>query len=407
MQSAEQVSPLLSAAPERVERSTLRCAVVGCGYWGPNHLRVLSQQPPHEPRANNAIPAIISTTRSPLGSLPGAPVAQVELTAVDHDPQRLDWVAEHFPGVRREPDLSAVLDDPQIEAVVIATPTATHSEIVSAALRAGKHVLCEKPLCTEADEAEELVSLAEHVERVLMTGHTFLFNPGLEVLKGLIDSGELGELRYLASTRTNLGPIRSDVNVVYDLASHDVSIFNWLFGELPESVAAMGQAWVQTGIEDVSFVHLRYSQGRLASVQASWLDPKKVRQLTVVGSRRMATWDDLDRTSPVAIYDRGARAAREESGNDRLPKPTTWDGEVRLPQVPVIEPLRAQDESFLRAVRTGRVERSHGPFSADVVLVLSAICESLRQEGACVPVIRQRDRVSPLPQTTKAQPAAS
>jgi len=383
----------------------LGCAVIGCGYWGPNHLRVLSERLLDETRLS--IRKLAVATNHARVALPSCePISRVELTAVDHDPQRLDWVAEHFPEVRRELDLSAVLDDPRIDAVVIATPTVTHAEIVSAALRAGKHVLCEKPLCTQADEARELVSLAEHVERVLMTGHTFLFSPGLQVLKDLIDSGELGELRHLASIRANLGPIRSDVGVVYDLASHDVSIFNWLLGELPESVAAIGQAWLQPGVEDVADVHLRYPRGRLASLRVSWLDPEKVRQLTVVGSRRMATWNDLVPKNPLAVFDRGARLTQERSRSRHF-KAVTWDGEVRLPQIPAVEPLRAQDASFLRAVQTGHVEQSDGPFSADVVSVLSAICESLRQGGACAPVIPRGDRSIAQQRDGKSRPRAS
>ncbi len=330
-------------------------AVVGCGHWGPNHIRVFR-------------------------SLPGAEV----LYAIDVDPQRLERARALFPGLRLERDLAGALNDPLVDAVVVATPTQTHYEIVRDALRAGKHVLCEKPLCTTAAEAREVVQLADELGLVLMVGHVFLFNPGILKVKELVDSGEVGELQYMSATRTNLGPIRGDVNAAYDLATHDVSIFNFLLGSKPQLVSATGASFLQPGVEDVVFISLEYPGGTWANIRASWLDPKKVRQMTVVGTRKMVTWDDLDLTSPVAVYDKGANAVQEYADYGEFLRVTMWDGDVLLPKVQMQEPLKNQNQYFLDSLRSGKIDRSGPQFSLEVVQVLEAIAESLRNNGAPV-----------------------
>ena len=203
-------------------------------------------------------------------------------------------------------------------------------------------------------------------------------SPAIEKLKELVDSGELGALYYLSAFRTNLGPIRSDANAAYDLAAHDISIFNWLLGAEPEQVLATGASFLQPDVEDVVFISLRYPNGVLASIQASWLDPKKVRQITVVGSQRMATWDDLQLTSPIAIFDKGAVAQPESGDFGEFLRLSMWDGDIRLPKVRSDEPLKRQAKSFLDAIEHGTVQRSDGAFAVGVVRALEAIAASIK-----------------------------
>lgn len=340
-----------------METEKIGIGVIGCGHWGPNHVRVFR-------------------------SLPETEVLYV----VDVDSSRLDKARTLFPGVRGEKDLGAVLVDPAVDAVVVATPTQTHYEVVKAALQAGKHVLCEKPLCSTVGEANELVRLANETDRILMVGHVFLFNPGILKVKELVDSGEVGDLQYLSAVRTNLGPIRGDVNAAYDLATHDISIFNFLLGAKPQLVSATGGSFLQPGVEDVVFISLQYAGGILANIKASWLDPKKVRQMTVVGTRKMVTWDDLDLTSPVAVYDKGANATQEYADYGEFLRVTMWDGDVLLPKVQMQEPLKNQNQYFIHSLRSGKLERSGPQFSLEVVEVLEAINQSLKSNGAPVKI---------------------
>ena len=334
----------------------MKVAVLGCGRWGPNHIRVFS-------------------------SLAGCEVSAV----ADTDPAQLKRMAEMFRDVNCVADYRQILADPQIDAVVIVTPTSTHHQIVREAILAGKHVFCEKPLCETTEQALELSDLARANGKVLFVGHVFLFNAGLLKVKELIDQGELGAIQYLSSSRTNLGPIRKDVNVAVDLASHDISIFNWLLDSEPEIVTATGAVFLQPGVEDVAFISLRYPKNVLAGIQVSWLDPKKVRQITIVGSKRMATWDDLELMTPVAVYEKGAYATSSDYGD--FLHISYWDGDVKLPKIEAHEPLKSQDDYFLKAIREKLVtNRSDGPFGAGVVRVLEAVSRSLEQAGAPVRV---------------------
>jgi predicted dehydrogenase len=329
----------------------LNIAVIGCGHWGPNHVRVFSQ------------------------------LKNCSVTAVaDPDEERLRAICERFPGLYAETDYRVLLDNRSIDAVVIAAPTSLHGRIAARALEMNKHVLCEKPLCIDAAEAAAVVRLARKRKLALMVGHVFLFNPGLVKVKELIDADEIGELRYLSAVRTNLGPVRSDVNAVYDLAAHDVAVFNWLLGSEPIEVSAMGAAFIRPSIEDVAIITMKYPRGVLASIHCSWLDPKKTRQMTIVGSRRMITWDDLA-SNPVAIYEKTVAASREITDYGEFLRISMFDGDVRLPKIPTIEPLRAQASAFAEAIRCGRVERSDGAFGLAVVRVLNEIDVELADGG--------------------------
>lgn len=335
-------------------------AVIGCGHWGPNHIRN-------------------------FGILPGSRV----IAAVDLDPSRLRRVQEMFSGVRCDQDYRRVLDDPQVDAVVVSTPTSTHYALAREAFQSGKHVLCEKPLCETSTQACELVELAHARDLILMVGHVFLFNAGIVKVKEILDAGELGSVHYLSAVRTNLGPIRNDVNAAYDLATHDISIFNWLLGSEPEFVSATGASFLQPGIEDVVFISLKYPDNVFASIQASWLNPKKVRQITVVGSQKMVTWDDLELNTPVAIYNRGANATQEYSDYGEFLRISMWDGDVRLPKVHFEEPLKVQDRHFLECIQGSVAEgRSGAVFSLGVVRTLEAVVYSVQRGGTPIPVYR-------------------
>ena len=340
------------------KKPVIKLAVIGCGHWGPNHIRNF-----------NALPQ-----------------SRVD-TVADLDEGRLEYVRKLYPGLRCVRDYRSVVKVPDIDAVVVATPVNTHYEVVRESILAGKHVLCGKPLCKSSKQGEELVELARANGCLLMVGHVFLFNAGIAKLKELVDAGELGMLRYLSASRTNLGPIRSDVDAAYDLCSHDISIFNWLLGSEPEVVSATGASFVQPGVEDVVFVSMRYPGNVLASIHASWLDPKKVRQITVVGSRQMATWDDLQLTTPIAIYDKGANTVQDYEDYGEFLRLSMWDRDIRLPKVDFVEPLKAQAIDFICSLEDGHTGLSDGMFGLKVVKVLEAIDSSMQQGGSPAPVM--------------------
>lgn len=328
--------------------------MVGCGHWGPNHLRVFSQ-------------------------LPGSVVT----AAADTDGRRRAAVAAQYPALHVFDDYHALVARPDVDAVVVCVPTRRHGEVVRAALEAGKHVLCEKPLTPTAEEAAALVELAQTRGLTLMTGHVFLFNPGILKLRELLQQGAPGHVHYLRALRTNLGPIRQDVNSVYDLASHDISIFNFLLDAEPLTASAVGASFLQPGIEDVAFITLTYPGGVIAAIQVSWLDPKKLREIVVVGDQKMVVWDELAPAGPVSIYDKSVVREQyyDDYGQFHL---LAREGDLTIPRVPPQEPLKVQNQFFLDAVRSGQVDRSDGAFSIAVVRVLEAIGQSLALAGAPV-----------------------
>lgn len=330
----------------------LAIGVLGCGHWGPNHVRVFSQL------RDSVVTAF-----------------------ADPDPKRLAAISAQFPEATGFADYTELLATAKVDAVAICVPTRLHFEVAKAALEAGKHVLCEKPLTADVAEAEELDRIATARGLILMTGHVFLFNPGILKVRALLTAGEPGRVHYMRALRTNLGPIRRDVNAVYDLASHDIAIFNFLLDAEPTTVSAVGAAFLQDGIEDVAFVTLKYPNGVIANIQVSWLDPKKLREIVVVGDKKMIVWDELALAGPVSIYDK--TVVKEEYydsfGQFQL---LAREGDLTIPRVPPQEPLKMQDQWFLDCIRTGKIELSDGRFSIGVVKVLAAIEKSLKAGGA-------------------------
>jgi predicted dehydrogenase len=302
-------------------------AQFGCGYWGPNLLRNFS-------------------------ALPNCSVKYV----ADGSPERRAFVEENFPKIRAIQSTDEVLRDPEVNAVVIATPAGTHFAIAKAALEAGKHVFVEKPLATKAIEVDDLAECAARNKLVVMVGHTFIYNAAVRYVKRLIDGGELGEVRYIYSQRLNLGRIRSDVDALWNFAPHDISIIQyWLGDPEPISVTRQGMAYMQEGIDDVVFLNLEYPSKVIANIHVSWLDPQKVRKMIVVGSRKMVVYDDVA-DDKIALYDKGIdkKAILGQNMDFDHPQPAMFNyrsGDILLPQVKFTEPLRAEAEHFCQCIR--------------------------------------------------------
>jgi predicted dehydrogenase len=301
---------------------------------------------------------------------------------VDVDEGRLSKMAALFPGIRTTTDQDDVLADDEVDAVVVASPAITHHPIGKACLLAGKHAYVEKPLALTVGDAEDLARTADEAGRVLMTGHLLLYHPAVLALKELIDSGELGDLYYLYSQRVNLGVIRKDENALWSFAPHDLSVMLFLLEERPLSVSARGAAYLQEGVEDVAFVNVRFSGGRMGQVQLSWLDPNKLRKFTVVGSRKMAVFDDVEPQEKVRVYDKGADVPSEyASFGDYI---GLRFGDVWIPRIDTSEPLRLECEHFLECVRTGATPRSDARSGVEVVSLLDAATRSLQADGSPV-----------------------
>jgi len=333
----------------------LRVAQIGTGNWGKNLLRNL------------------------------ALMAQVDLVAVaDLDPSQREKVRSQYPDIEVCEEAGLVLADPNIEAVVIATPPRTHYDLASQAIAQGKHVFVEKPMTLSAADAEKLVEQAESAERILMVGHILEHHPAFEHLKGLIDAGELGDLLYAYSTRVNLGVVRRDENALWSFAPHDISVVLMFFGEEPARVQCTGQAYLHKGVEDVAFLTLHFASGKMAHIHVSWLDPHKIRRITLVGSRKMAVLDDMASSEKIRIFDKGVefKGGYVGYGEDL----SLRFGDIVIPYVKMREPLRTELERFVESIRTGRAPISDGRDGLRVVKVLEAAQRSLEMGGAPVDV---------------------
>ncbi len=305
----------------------------------------------------------------------------------DLDEQRLRAVKDTFVNIQTTTDYKNILSDPRIDAVCVASPTNTHFSIAKEALTHNKHVLCEKPLALTTQECAQIQALAADRQKILMVGHVFLFNAGIVRLKEYIQSGELGRVYYAYSTRTNLGPFRYDVNALWDLAPHDIYILNYLFDSAPLNVSARGQRYLGSNLEDVAFASLEYPGNIIANIHVSWLDPKKVRRLTIVGEKKMVVWDDLQDDGPIRLYDKHVEKTNvyyETYGEFRL---LSQEGGVSIPKIDLGEPLKAQAQYFLNCI-----EKKNLPALADaqkgleVVKTLCAIQDSIGKKGLSVVV---------------------
>ncbi len=327
-------------------------AIIGYGYWGPNVVRNILERPEFR---------------------------LIGLCELDSS-RSADFSGRH-PGVRIESDLDELLLDSRIQAVAIATPPRTHHELVRRALQAGKHVLVEKPLATTVADAEDLIALADATGAVLMPGHTFVYSPSVNKVRELIHSGEVGEMYFITSSRMNLGLYQPD-GVISDLAPHDLSILLYWLDRPLSHVSAAGQSIFQLGIPETAFLTLRFAGGATANVQISWMAPRKMRQMVVVGSKRMISYEDTSSDESVRIYDRGLDFCQAQApatfGEYQL---TYRSGDIVVPRIDAAEPLSLELADFARAIRTGAEPRSNSGLGLEVVRALEAAHRSMERAG--------------------------
>ncbi len=328
-------------------------AIIGSGYWGVNYVRTLGELP--EIR---------------------------NIVVCDQRPERLHEIGRRFPRVELASEIEGVLERRDIDAVVVSTPATTHFDVASRCLKAGKHVLVEKPITTTVPDAEQLIAVAEEKGLVLMVGHTFIHNPGIQRVKSYLDRGDIGRLYYLYARRTNMGPIRSDVNALWDLAPHDISIFNYLLGKTPEWVSAVGAKVLQNGYEDVGFISLGYSDEVIAHIHVSWADPNKVRETVVVGSEKRILFNDLDPLEPVRVYEKGVSMAPVEPTSYGEYQLQIRDGDIISPRIEMGEPLKIQCRHFIDCVFEKKRPLTSARQGLEVVRVMQTIDRSLRLYGA-------------------------
>jgi predicted dehydrogenase len=339
----------------------IRVGVVGCGYWGPN---------------------LIRNFRS---------LADCNLRMMcDLSEPRLNHLRSLYPEVEGSQNYEHMLNGVGLDAVVIATAVKTHFPLAKASLLAGKHTFIEKPLASSSEQCEELVEIAKKNGLILMTGHTFLYSPAVRKIKEIVDSGDIGDIRYISARRLNLGLFQKDINVAWDLAPHDISIIQHIMGKQPVTVNCHGSAHVTPGIEDVTTMCLTFNDQQSAIIQSSWLDPRKVREMTIVGSKRMIVYDDVAPLEKIRIFDA------------RVERPPHYDtfgefhyayhyGDVNIPYIKQEEPLKVECQHFLDSIRTGNAPLSCGNAGTNLVKILEASSQSLKLGGSPVHLPSQND----------------
>jgi len=323
-------------------------AIIGLGHWGPNFVRIFSQMP------------------------------EVNLKGIcDIDENKLRQIKDTYKynKLKTSADFRGILEDNELDAVVISTPASTHYKIAKEALERNKHILVEKPLALNIEDAKELISLSKRHKKILMVGHTFLYNPAVRKIKEIIERNELGRIYYIHCRRTNLGPIRKDVNAIWDLAPHDISIINYLLEENPEVVSAYAQRFLAHKLEDVGFIILRYPKNILAHIHVSWLDPKKIREMTIIGSKKMLVYDDTNITEPIRIYDKGVMQERYEKPYYSFEdfQSIIRDGEVTIPKVEIAEPLKLECQEFMDCILNNKECLSNGEIGLEIVKILEEV----------------------------------
>jgi len=340
-------------------KNNLKIGVVGCGYWGPNLIRNFSSLP------------------------------ECDLTLMcDLNPQRLKHMKSLYPQVEGHMDFAHMLNGAGLDAVVIATSLGTHHRMAKASLEAGKHTFIEKPMAGSVEQCEELIHIAQKNGLVLMVGHTFLYSPPIRRIKEIIQHGDIGDIRYISARRLNLGLFQKDINVAWDLAPHDISIVLYIMEEFPKTVNCSGTANITPGVEDVTSMSITFGKSRFATIQSSWLDPRKVREMTIVGSKRMIVYDDVEAQEKIKIYDA------------RVDVPPHYDtfaefhysyhyGDRYIPYVKQEEPLRIECQHFLDCIRQGTTPLTSGVQGMEVVRVLEAASASLKQNGGLISLSTQ------------------
>lgn len=361
----------------------INVGIIGCGNWGRNYVRHFAQ-------------------------IPGAGL----VTCCDTNAKVLLAIRERYPLVRLTKNYRDIIADSRIDAVVIATPPGEHYRIARACLLRGKHVLVEKPFTLSSEEGYQLADIAEKTGKVLMVGHIMDYHPGMRLVKKYIQSGELGKIFYLHSTRTSLGIVREDVSVLWDKAPHDIATLLYLLDEEPVSVAATGQAFVNDGVEDVVFITVRFASGIIANIHVSWLDPCKTSRTTIIGEKKMIVFDDGEALEKVKVYSKGVNSRRDlgkKQGNSKVPGTATENGgdtvngvdalngfsefqytftygDVYIPKLKMSEPLRNECLHFLECIREGKRPLTDAASGARVVHVLERTEESLAGRGEYVSI---------------------
>jgi predicted dehydrogenase len=338
-------------------KSALNIAVIGCGYWGPNLIRNFK-------------------------SLSGSCVKLI----CDRDQERLAHMKQLYPDIQTTTDFGSVVKNTEIDAVAIATPVRSHFEFAKQSLLAGKHILIEKPMAASVAQCYELIELAERQKLIIMVGHTFIYSSAVRKVKEILNSGRLGKIFYISSQRLNLGLFQKDVNVTWDLAPHDISIILYLLEQNPVAVNCRGKAHLAKGIEDIATIALEFPDNGFAIIHNSWLDPNKVRKMTIVGSKGMIIYDDVEPLEKIKIYDK------------RVELPPYYDtfaefqysyhyGDMSAPYIKQMEPLRAQCQHFLDCIKTETKPESSGLEGLKVVQILELASESLKKDGAKIEII--------------------
>jgi len=350
-------------------------AVLGCGYWGVNYVRVFNEIP--ETRV---------------------------VVACDQRPERVREIAQRYPGIAVTTDVADALAMPGVDAVVVCTEATSHHRVARECFRAGKHVLIEKPIATTSQDAEDLIAAASARKLTLMVGHTFLYNAGVQRVKEYIDRKEVGRIYYLYARRTNLGPIRKDVNALWDLAPHDISIFNYFMDSAPLWVSAVGSRALRNGREDVGFIVLGYPDNVLGQIHVSWADPHKVREVVVVGSDKRIVFNDLQTMEQVRVFEKGVAPLMQNGegiGGDQL---VVRDGDIISPSIQPREPLKTLAAHFAECVIHGRRPLTDGPAGRDVVRVLEAVDKSMAMRGTPVELTNTEEALYVYPAESASHP---
>ncbi|MBW8001943.1 MAG: Gfo/Idh/MocA family oxidoreductase [Planctomycetes bacterium] len=335
----------------------LNIAVVGCGYWGPNLIRNFN-------------------------ALPGCRVK----TICDSDSSRLEHLKTLYPLVETTGDFDRIIKDDKLDAVVIATPVRFHFEMAKKSLEAGKHTFIEKPMASSATECKKLIAMAEKKRLVLMTGHTFVYSTPIRKIKEIVESGDLGQLQYISSRRLNLGLFQKDINVAWDLAPHDISIILYILNEMPVSINCQGKAHVNPNIEDVTSIAMDFANGAFVTIQSSWLDPNKIREMTFVGSKKMLIYNDVEPIEKIKIYDKHVEAPPHYDTFGEFQYSYHY-GDMCSPYLKMTEPLKVECEHFLDCIKNQTKCLSGGEDGLAVVKILEASSKSLAKGGAQIKIL--------------------
>jgi predicted dehydrogenase len=328
----------------------INCAIIGYGYWGPNLVRNFSATP------NTSVK-----------------------TVADLRPERLAIVSKNYPSIQVTSDIDSIWSDSSIDAVIIATPVFTHFDLAKKALNAGKHVLLEKPMTDTVAHAEELIALATKMGKVLMVDHTFLYTSAVQKMKQLIDGGDIGKVKYFDSTRINLGLIQQDVNVLWDLAPHDISILDYLMPEKPYSVQATGVSHIHNGMENIAYLTVNYSSDFIAHFNCSWSSPVKIRMMLLGGDKKMVVFNDMEPTEKIKIYDTAHEVSTDEEKQRVLVDYRV--GDVYIPKLEMKEALGGMAKDFIHSIETGATPLASWKSGLNTIRILEAAQVSIKEKG--------------------------